>query len=153
MASACHPSLKPHRRRNPLTGEWVLVSPHRTKRPWQGQAEGASSATQRYDKDCYLCPGNRRANGADNPDYSSVYVFDNDFSALHSETDPNDSSQEATLDPLFTQESENGCCRVICYSPDHAKSLARLSDDERVHVVKCWQTQMGELSESYTWVQ
>ena len=73
----------PHRRFNPLTRDWVLVSPHRTQRPWQGQTERQPEERElRYDPHCYLCPGNERAGGARNPQYDSTFVFDNDFAAL-----------------------------------------------------------------------
>lgn len=117
-----------HSRRNALTGEMVLVSPHRLQRPWRGQVESTEAETlPKYDPDCYLCPGNQRANGETNPDYSGAYAFDNDFAALTptSQVDDND-------DPLFESRPESGCCRVICYTERHDLRLATMSDSERV---------------------
>ena len=111
----------PHRRYNPLTREWVLVSPHRTQRPWQGQVERpAQELLPTYDPSCYLCPGNARAGGVRNPDYQSTFVFDNDFAALQMDVPP------ARLDTsgLLIAASERGICRVVCFSPDHSLTLA-----------------------------
>ncbi|GIV60378.1 MAG: hypothetical protein KatS3mg043_1467 [Rhodothermaceae bacterium] len=104
----------PHRRLNPLTGEWVLVSPHRARRPWQGQVEKVPPETRpAYDPSCYLCPGNTRAGGAQNPDYPGTFVFDNDFAALYPEV-PQAGVEE---DELFVARTEPGIARVICFSP------------------------------------
>jgi len=132
----------PHRRLNILTGEWVLVSPHRAKRPWQGQTETPKKAMlQKYDEDCYLCPSNERANGEKNPDYLDTYWFQNDFAALNN-TGTNTSYQEGFL----VAEAEQGTCRVLCYSPDHAKTLAHLSIEELEKVIQLWQEQYAELA-------
>ena len=133
----------PHRRYNPLTGEWVVVSPHRTKRPWQGRQETAVRREgPRHDPDCYLCPGNTRAGGEKNPDYTSTFSFTNDFSALLPETRPG----ELASDELFRGETERGLCRVICFSPAHNLTIARMSPDEVLRVVDLWAEEYRELS-------
>ncbi len=143
--SATHP----HRRYNPLIDEWVLVSPHRAKRPWQGQSETtAPAALPVYDETCYLCPGNERASGHQNPDYSGTFVFDNDFAALKSDTPAHTESG-----PLFQMHTEQGCSRVICFSPDHSKSLPELSDSQRLAVVQTWVEQTAQLGQRFNWVQ
>src|ERR1044072_2269908 len=117
-----------HRRHNALTGEWVLVSPQRTLRPWQGQREAAPAATRpEYDPLCYLCPGNARATGAVNPRYTQPWVFANDFSALDAAGDAN-----ARGEGLFASQPVSGECRVLCYSPRHDLSLGDLSAAEAV---------------------
>lgn len=142
-------SNDPHRRYNPLIGEWVLVSPHRAKRPWQGQSETVSSdSLASYDPKCYLCPSNTRVNGQINPKYHSTFVFANDFAALHPDT-----AHEKVTEGLFQYETEQGCSRVICFSPEHNKTLPELTQTEREAVVNCWQKQTAELSDTYTWVQ
>jgi len=125
----------PHRRYNPLVGEWILVSPHRTQRPWQGQTEDTVKETRpQHDPSCYLCPGNTRANGAVNPGYKSTYVFTNDFSALLNDIPEN----RQDTDGLLTAESERGICKVICFSPRHDLTLAHMTTDEIVPVVDTW---------------
>ncbi len=117
----------PHRRFNPLKREWVLVSPHRTERPWQGQVESLPPETQvRFDPNCYLCPGNARVGGVRNPAYTGTFVFDNDFAALKPET-PAAEIQERGL---LVARSEAGRCRVVCYSPRHDLTMARMSASE-----------------------
>lgn len=126
-----------HKRFNILTGEWVLVSPHRAKRPWQGQNEEISTEVRpSYDNDCYLCAGNTRANGEVNPKYQDVFVFTNDFSALQAENEP-----FLFLDGLLQAQSEQGICRVICFSPDHSKSLAQMPIEDIQKVVSAWQNE------------
>lgn len=124
-----------HKRFNILTGEWVLVSPHRSKRPWQGQNEAVSNQQRSsYDSSCYLCAGNTRINGVQNPKYKDVFVFTNDFAALQT-TSPVFNIQ----DGLLKAESEQGICKVICFSPDHSKSLADMSPKAIDMVVQAWQ--------------
>ena len=144
------PTEHPHRRLNPLTGEWVLVSPHRTRRPWQGQVENPSR-TERppYDPDCYLCPGNMRAGGNKNPHYENTYVFTNDFSALLSDT-PSISDQE---DPLFITQDVAGTCRVMCFSPRHDLTLPEMDSSAVLQVINTWAAQVAELGSVYKWVQ
>jgi UDPglucose--hexose-1-phosphate uridylyltransferase len=130
-----------HKRFNILTGEWVLVSPHRAKRPWQGQNEEISNEKHpTHDPNCYLCAGNTRVNGEENPKYDDVFVFINDFPALQT-TSP----KFAVNEGLFKAESEQGICKVVCFSPDHSKSLADMSVENINKVVKAWQNQYTEL--------
>jgi len=133
---------EPHRRLNPLTGEWVLVSPHRTDRPWQGQVEESGAARPaQYDPQCYLCPGNSRAGGARNPAYTSTFVFDNDFAALKPDTPPGRFEQ----DGLLIAESEPGLCRVVCFSPRHDLTIANMAPADLRRVVDVWAGQFAEL--------
>ncbi|WP_319581721.1 UDP-glucose--hexose-1-phosphate uridylyltransferase [uncultured Pseudodesulfovibrio sp.] len=134
----------PHRRLNQLTGEWVLVSPHRTKRPWQGQQEAPDRATlPSYDEHCYLCPGNGRAGGAVNPQYTDTFVFTNDFAALLPE--PPEAGLAPQQDGLLVAEAETGTCRVICYSPRHDLTLARLGREQAARVVDVWCDEFAHL--------
>ena len=132
----------PHRRLNALTREWVLVSPHRTQRPWQGQVEEAPGTAQpEYDPQCYLCPGNARAGGVRNPDYRSTFVFDNDFAALKPETRAGGFSQGG----LLVAETEPGISRVLCFSPKHNLTLANMELDDLRLVVDTWVEQFLDL--------
>jgi len=140
----------PHRRRNPLTGDWVLVSPDRVDRPWQGKIEAAQvEKSPSYDPDCYLCPGNRRAGGAVNPNYVGVYAFDNDFGALV----PEGNAKVGLDHPLLHEDPVQGLCRVLCFSPRHDLSLAVMSLEEIGQVVALWIDQLRELEKKYRWVQ
>ena len=135
----------PHRRYNPLTGEWVLVSPHRAKRPWQGQVEKiAAEKLPAYDPSCYLCPTNERAGGVRNPDYTNSYVFDNDFAALLPNVELKDQEYQETH-PLLTLEPEQGLCRVVCFSPRHNLSLPEMSLNGIENVLETWTTQTVDL--------
>jgi UDPglucose--hexose-1-phosphate uridylyltransferase len=138
---------KVHRRRNPLTGEWVLVSPHRTLRPWQGQQESAQHSPRAvYDPSCYLCPGNARAGGHVNPAYDGVFVFDNDFSALERTRDFVDlNPRSEDSGDLLVSQPESGVCRVVCFSPDHSLALPGMSSTALAQVIHCWQAQYVEL--------
>ena len=131
----------PHRRFNILTGEWILVSPHRTKRPWQGKTEKASLETNpKYDPKCYLCPTNDRMGGDVNPDYTKPFSFVNDFSALLK-----DVKEEKYENGLLYAESESGICKVVCFSADHSLTLPLMSTEEITDVISLWQKEYKEL--------
>lgn len=131
----------PHRRYNPLTGEWILVSPHRAKRPWQGQVEKSGEEKRpQYDSKCYLCPGNTRAGGEHNPEYHGTYAFTNDFAALK-ETPPGTFEKNGLLKAV----SEQGICRVICFSPRHDLTLPEMELDDIVKVIELWQDEYRAL--------
>jgi UDPglucose--hexose-1-phosphate uridylyltransferase len=144
------PDDHPHRRLNALTGQWVLVSPHRTKRPWQGQVEKLPPDNRpQYDPTCYLCPGNKRAGEAMNPPYTKPFAFRNDFSALL----PDSPEGDVSGDSLLRAEAVRGECRVICFSPRHDLTLAEMPVPEIRSVVDVWAEQTIELGKSYRWVQ
>jgi UDPglucose--hexose-1-phosphate uridylyltransferase len=135
-------SKQPHRRFNPLTREWMLVSPHRTARPWQGQLEAPPAvAALEYDPACYMCPGNKRSTGAVNPDYRTVFVFDNDFPALV----PEGRHAAFNQGDLLIAETETGVCRVLCFSPKHHLTLTGMEPRDIRAVVDCWAEQFQEL--------
>ena len=149
----------PHRRFNPLTREWVLVSPHRARRPWLGQVEKTPPENlPAHDPACYLCPGNSRAGGLKNPIYESTFVFDNDFAALlpdtvtgwqgHTENEFTSSPRHsATQSDLLIAEPEPGICRVVCFSPRHDLTLPQLSQAEVEEVIRTWTNQTRELGQ------
>ncbi len=141
---------QPHRRYNPLTGEYVLVSPQRTKRPWQGQVENPPPDSRpAYDPACYLCPGNKRAGGVRNPNYDHTFTFTNDFAALL----PDAAAAPTAVSPLLRAETVRGTCRVICFSPRHDLTLAQMSLSDIRRVVDVWAAQTAELGQTYCWVQ
>lgn len=131
-----------HRRYNPFTGAYVQVSPHRSNRPWQGQQE-KTFKTQglSYDPECFLCPGNKRVGGESNPDYTNTYVFKNDFGAL------NEDVSEGVFEEgeFFRAKSERGICKVVCFSPDHSKTIPELSLDQVTAVVRTWKREYADL--------
>lgn len=134
----------PHRRLNVLTREWVLVSPHRTSRPWQGEVAPQQVASQpAYDPQCYLCPGNARAGGVRNPIYPATFVFENDYAALKPGV-PHHHYDEENMG-LLVAETESGICRVICFSPRHDLTLATMQPEEIEPVVETWMGQFREL--------
>jgi UDPglucose--hexose-1-phosphate uridylyltransferase len=139
----------PHKRLNILTGEWILVSPHRTKRPWQGKVEEAAK-TQRpsYDPSCYLCPGNTRSDGSINPKYTAPYAFTNDFSSLLKDTPEGDLDTKG----LLQAKSEKGICRVICFSPNHDLTLPQMSKQDILEVINLWQSEFQTLA-STEWIK
>lgn len=143
MNNTFNPTENPHRRYNPLMDEWILVSPHRAKRPWQGQQEKGNEAQRpAYDPSCYLCPGNTRANQEQNPKYEDPFVFTNDFSALQSEV----FSAPQSTSEFFKMEPENGICRVVCFSPRHDLTLPEMPVEQLEKVVKTWVKEYTELA-------
>ena len=142
--------LQPHRRYNPITDEWILVSPHRTKRPWRGQIEKIPPEDKpSYDPDCYLCPGNERAGGERNLNYNSTFVFTNDFRALL----PDSPSSGVNLHQLLKTQDIHGTCRVICFSPRHDLTLPEMAVTDIRKVIDVWAEQVVELGRFYRWVQ
>jgi UDPglucose--hexose-1-phosphate uridylyltransferase len=148
-----NPLESPHRRYNPLTGEWLLVSPHRNQRPWLGQVEKSPSQDlPAYDPACYLCPGNNRAGGNRNPQYTSTFVFDNDFPALL----PRAVTAAASDEPqgiLLASQAVSGTCRVVCFSPRHDLTLAEMPVQDIRRVIDAWAEQTVDLGKTYRWVQ
>ena len=143
------PDSHPHRRRNALTGDWVLVSPHRTQRPWQGRREAeAADVRPAHDPQCYLCAGNTRANGERNPQYDSTFVFTNDYAAILPDAAP-----PTQADSLLRTEPVRGTCRVICFSPRHDLTLSRMPAEEIRKVVDTWSEQTLELGREWRWMQ
>ncbi len=135
----------PHRRKNILTGEWVLVSPHRTKRPWQGDVFIPDKNTKpNYDPECYLCPGNVRANGERNPDYKTTFAFTNDFSALLEDIP----ISKIDNNNLLVAKSEKGICRVVNFSPRHDLTLAEMNEKEIFNVITTWQNELKLLGDN-----
>jgi UDPglucose--hexose-1-phosphate uridylyltransferase len=133
----------PHRRYDPLRGRWVLVSPQRTQRPWQGEVSKTDAPTAiHYDPACYLCPGNARAGGAQNPQYTSVFAFTNDYAALKPDSPELVPEQASTL---LRAESERGVCRVLCFHPDHSLTLAGMEIPDILRVVEAWTAEFQEL--------
>ncbi len=143
------PAEHPHRRYNPLRDEWILVSPHRGKRPWQGQEDAPDVELRAaYDPDCYLCAGNARVTGEVNPDYAGTFVFANDFAALLPDAPaPTDSNL------LFRAEGARGLSRVICFSPDHGKTLPQLPLSQIEGIIDTWAAQIADLGSTYANVQ
>lgn len=138
-----------HKRLNLLTGEWVLVSPHRSKRPWQGKVEAVSENVRpTYDSTCYLCPGNNRADGTVNENYNEPFAFTNDFSALIRDTPDGDYAEEG----LLQARSQKGICRVICFSPAHNLTLPQMQEDEIVKVIQLWSREFEALSK-HEWIK
>lgn len=141
--------LKPHRRYNPLSDKWVLVSPQRNNRPWNGKIEvpktlpGAS-----HDEECYLCPGNTRTSGITNDQYTDCFIFDNDYPAIKPGV-----SGTLSSETLFQSQSVSGECKVICYSPDHSKTLPELELESIIKIINTWRSIYTELEEKYKWVQ
>ena len=140
---------QPHRRYDPLADEWLLVSSGRTRRPWLGRREKQSTEPlPAYDPDCYLCPGNVRANGERNPDYGATFAFTNDFAALRP-----DSSTERLDDGLLVAHGERGTCVVLCFSPRHDLTLPGMAPADVRRIVDTWAEQSAELGQRFSWVQ
>ncbi|MCL4168313.1 UNVERIFIED_CONTAM: hypothetical protein GTU68_051290, partial [Idotea baltica] len=140
---------KPHRRYNPLSDKWVLVSPNRSNRPWNGKVETPSEVIEvHHDDGCYLCAGNTRVSGEVNDDYQGCFVFNNDFAAIHPED-----NMEKSSDDLFRSEDVSGQCKVICYSPDHSKTLPELSLLEIDEIIDTWCGIYKDLETNFDWVQ
>jgi UDPglucose--hexose-1-phosphate uridylyltransferase len=143
---------RPHRRWNPLTREWLLVSPHRASRPWKGQVEAVAEGRPSYDPECYLCPGNARVGGHLNENYYDTYVFGNDFAALLPPVEGL-AGKVVADSPFFRLQEVSGESRVICFSPRHDLSLAQMKTPDISRVIDTWVSQSAELGERYRWVQ
>ena len=144
---------RPHRRFNLLTGEWVLVSPQRTQRPWQGKVEAASQPTEvEYDPHCYLCPGNERAGGMRNPRYAETFAFDNDYAALLPDGPDVETKVEENAEGLLVSRTERGICRVLCFTPRHDLTIPRMSPPEMRAVVDLWADQWNSFA-ALPWVR
>lgn len=138
--------LVPHRRYNPLLRQWILVSPQRTQRPWQGETTKQTAAPSlAYDPECYLCPTNARSGGAHNPAYTGVFAFNNDFPALLPDIQPSDESPNPS--PLLVAEPERGLCRVLCFHPNHSLTLARMAVPDIARVVDAWADETSSLGD------
>ncbi|MDI9310602.1 MAG: UDP-glucose--hexose-1-phosphate uridylyltransferase [Limnohabitans sp.] len=138
-----NPEQHPHRRYNPLLDEWVLVSPHRTQRPWQGKQEDTNEEEKvAFDENCYLCPKNTRANKTVNPDYINCFVFDNDFAAVKNEIITTD---QTSSNPFFKIQPERGIARVVCFSPFHNLTIPEMSEKEIVKIIETWQSEFDAL--------
>jgi UDPglucose--hexose-1-phosphate uridylyltransferase len=147
-------TLAPHRRKNPLTGRWVLVSPRRSTRPWSGETSPPTrKALPRHDPECHLCRGSTRANGLTNPNYESVFVFDNDFPALDAQGTAAPTQASPSTNDLLIAAPVTGRCRVMCYSPDHDRPMSRLEIKEIRQVVDCWVDEAQELGTTHRSVQ
>jgi len=145
MGSDLNLQTTSHQRKNLLTGDWVLVSPQRMQRPWQGMVEAPEPVVvDPYDPDCYLCPGNERAGGKRNPAYTGPFAFDNDFTALSADSDKEDFAAGAA-DPMFVAAPLNGCCRVVCYTARHDQHLADMPDEELLQAFAFMTEQFAEL--------
>ena len=145
--------LRPHRRWNPLTREWLLVSPHRASRPWLGQVEAVTEGRPAYDPSCTLCPRNKRVSGEVNPAYTDTFVFGNDFPSLLTPSEQKSQEERKRVRPLFRSQEVSGECRVIYFSPRHDLSLAQMTAPEIVRVIETWQAQTSELGTRNRWVQ
>ena len=134
----------PHRRWNPLRRSWVMVSPHRTQRPWQGEvSKTAAPARLAYDPECYLCPGNKRAGGEVNPAYDGVFSFVNDYAAVL----PNPPAHvDETASPLLAAEAIQGICKVLCFHPDHSLTLAKMQPADIRRVIDAWAQETEEIA-------